>query len=263
VSILITLCILTAFLLSNQKKHVLPGILLAFATAIKLYPALFILHFILKRDLRTCVSFLLALFIFYFAFPATILGFNNWFAFENATSAAISNANWITNDANSQFIAHVGLRWFSIFFNHAGGFSLASILTVIGYAITISCIGMMWAFQKNALYEKQGLPLVAIFLVIPFVLKTSWPHYFVYLPFCQAAVLSYSITTFGVAGWHRRALIILPIFSILFSSVFFFNLFPDWIVYNSYGMLFFANAFLLIAMYGITIMTHLEQHTWN
>jgi hypothetical protein len=253
VSTLITVCVLAAFMSFNENKRILAGVLLAFAAAIKLYPSIFIVYFALKRDIRTCVTFGLTAFVLYVAFPAAVLGPAKWFEFEKA-SGAPNNAQWVSQDVNSQYIVHVGLRLFAVIFNQAGGAVLEQALTILGYAFALSCIAMVWLLQRSASSEKHGLPVVAIFLSIPFWIRTSWPHYFVYLPFCQAAVLSYCISSFRASGLARKALSGLPVLSMVLSSVFLFNLFPDWRVYNSYGMLFLANALLLIAMMAISVL---------
>lgn len=255
VSILLTVCVIAAFLAHNKNKKILAGVLLAFAAAIKFYPALFIVYFILKRDVRTCVAFVLAALVFYFAFPATVLGFANWLEFEKAVSIAIGSAEWVSHDVNSQYFAHVGLRWFAAIFERDAGSSFDLALTIAGYGIALSCIAMVWFLQRRELCEKHRLPMVVIFLAMPFVVKTSWPHYFVYLPLCQAAVFSYHASCFRDSGPCGKALSALPVFSMLFSSVFLFNLFPGWSTYNSYGMLFLSNLLLLVAVYAIPAMS--------
>jgi alpha-1,2-mannosyltransferase len=251
VSVLITLCVIAAFLAANRNKRVLAAVLLAFAAAIKFYPALFIVYFVLKRDVRTCVAFGLAALTFYFVLPASVLGFSNWLEFERATSTAFSSIEWMPRDVNSQYIVHVGLRWFEIIFNRAASDALVLALTIIGYIIALSCMAMVWLLQRRSSCEKHGLSVVAIFLSIPFVIKTSWPHYFVYLPFCQAAVLSYYASAFRNSNLQGKVLSALPLLSVFLSSVFLFNLFPNWQTYSSYGMLFVANLLLLIAVYAV------------
>jgi alpha-1,2-mannosyltransferase len=254
VSVALTVCVIAAFLSYSQNKKVLAGVLLAFAAAIKFYPAIFIVYFILKRDVRTCMAFLLAAVVFYAVFPATVLGFSNWLAFEKAVGMAISSAEWVSHDVNSQYFTNVGIRWFAIIFGRNAGSFLAQGLTIAGYGIALSCIAMVWFLQRRESCEKYGLSMVAIFLSIPFVLKTSWPHYFVYLPLSQAAVFSYYASRFRVSGLRGKALSALPVLSMLLSSVFLFNLFPGWGIYNSYGMLFLSNMFLLVAVYATVVM---------
>jgi hypothetical protein len=255
VSVLLTVCVIAAFVSYNNNKGILAGILLAFAAAIKFYPSFFIIFFILKRDMRTCMAFVLAAVVFYLVFPASMLGFSNWLEFEKSVFIAISSAEWVSHDVNSQYFANVGLRWFANFFERDAGSTFAQALTIAGYGITLSCIVMVWFLQRRELSEKYGLSMVVIFLSIPFVVKTSWPHYFVYLPVCQAAVFSYYASCFRVSGLCGKALIALPVLSMLLSSIFLFNLFPGWGIYNSYGMLFLSNLLLLIAVYATLAMS--------
>ena len=250
-SVPLTVCTIVAFVLYNKNNRVIAGVLLAFAAAIKFYPALFIIYFILKRDVCTCLVFVFAAFIFYFAFPATLLGVAAWLDFEKAASAGFRSAEWLSNDVNSQYFAHVGLRWITNIFERNAGDTLAQVLTIAGYVVAASCIAMVWFLQQRESCEKFGLSMVAIFLSIPFIIKTSWPHYFAYLPLCQVAVFSYFISRFRVSDLREKALNALPVLSMLCSSIFLFNIFPDWRMYNSYGMLFISNFLLLIALYAI------------
>lgn len=260
VSLLITACIITAFLAVKQNKKVLAGVLLGFATAIKLYPIYFIVYFILRRDIRTCIAFGLSTLSFYFIFPSIILGFDNWLTFEKTANEAIINSGWVSRDVNSQYIVHVGLRWFNFIFDRVAGEIISEYLTTIGYILALSCIVCVWLLQQTTSSEKHTLSLVSLFLLIPFVIKTSWPHYFVYLPFCQTAILWYFFS------WHdhqlkipSKALYALPILSMILSSIFVFNLFPNWSLYNAYGLLFLSNLLLLVAIYIITIQQFLYQ----
>lgn len=258
VSIPITLCIIAAFLASIWNKKVLAGVLLGLATAIKLYPLYFIVYFILKRDFRTCLSFGLSVLILYFVFPTTAIGVHEWFEFERETSREIINAGWVSRDINSQYIVHVGSRWFNFIFDRPAGEVVSNSLTVIGYLIVLSCIVCVWLLQQTSSSEKHSLPLVSLFLLIPFVINTSWPHYFVYLPFCQTAMIWYSVQNYHQPRMLDKMVLVLPVLSMLLSSIFFFNLFPDWSVYNAYGILFLSNLFLLVALY-ILVLKSIRQ----
>ncbi len=250
VSILITLLVVAAFYAYAKNMRVLAGILLACAAAIKYYPLLFLVYFILKRDVRTCMAFIVAAFVFYFAFPATVLGIDKWLEFERIARTALLHKEVILGDVNSQYIASVGLRWIGVISSQDAADSAVKILSFLGYGIALSCIAMVWLLQQRPQCEKYGLPMVVIFLSIPFLIKTSWPHYFVYLPICQMAVFSYYAASFRTYGLSAKMLGSLPVLSISLSSIFMFNLFPDWIIYNSYGMLFLSNLLLLIAVYA-------------
>ena len=252
VSILITACVLIASILLYKNKPVISGVLLAFVAAIKFYPSIFAILFLIKREFRAVAAFCISIFVFYFAFPASILGFQNWLEFESLAGSEITGAGWVARDVNSQYFTHVVLRWLEILFNKNGGSMIEVALTISGTTLAFSCILAAWLLGRQTSKEMIALSFAAIFISIPFVLKTSWPHYFVYLPFCQGALLSYS---YYAAKDDNPVLgkvpAIFALLSILLSNIFFFNLFPDWSLYNTYGMLFLSNLFLLFGIYTI------------
>ncbi len=248
VSVPITLCVIAAFYASTKEKPILAGILLAFATAIKFYPALFIVYFVLKRDMRVCLTFISGVIVFYIIIPASILGPSLWFAFEKAIHATIGSTDLISQSINSQYAMHVWLRWFSFIFDRPSGTAIAHGFSIIGYMIALFCIALVWLLQRKAFMNRCALSMVVLFLSLPFAIKTSWPHYFVYLPVCQAVVFFHLSFTSYKSVLRRIGFRSLPVLSMLLSSIFIFNGFSDWRVYNSYGMLFIANFLLLIAV---------------
>lgn len=250
VSVPITLGILAVTLVFLRDRPVTAGVLLAFITAIKFYPFVFVVLFFVRRDLRALAAFAISLVIFYFVIPASVLGFSEWFEFEKIVLAEITSAGWLARDVNSQYAAHVGLRWFEIIFHKTGGDIIRELLSVIGYALAFSCIVMAWIHHKMRTRESWATSVAAIFLCLPFVLNTSWPHYFVYLPFCQSVLLSNAIVDPRSSSLTRKTLLALVILSALISSVFVFNLFSDWSAYNYYGMLFLSNLLLLPVLYA-------------
>ncbi len=254
VSVLMIFCVVTSFYLANQKRSALAGSLLAWAAAIKYFPFFFASYFILNRDTRTCAAFTLAGCFFFFVVPATILGFDGWLNFEAEIFRSIGDASWIDQNVNSQYIVHVGIRWYSIIFNKGADESFAQILKIIGYFLALTCIVMVCVLKRNPICEKKGVCIVPVFLAVPFILKTSWPHYFVYLPICQAITYTYFVSSGWQARWLRYMLIPVPVISGMLSSVFLFRLFAGWDQYNSYGILFIANLVLWMAILGAIIV---------
>lgn len=249
VSILLTTCVIAAFLLTNKNRHLLAGALLAFASAIKFYPLVFLVYFLLKRDIQMVVAFGLTALILYLIIPSTILGFSPWFNFEQAIWELLGNTSWVKFDPNSQYIVHVGLRWFEKIFDKSASDGFAQLSTVVGYLVSLSCIYLAWLFQRQETLEGQGLSSMALFLSIPFWMKTSWPHYFVYLPFCQTATLSYCVSSYRESIAFKKMAISITMLSMILSSILVFNLFENWTGYNSNGLLFFSNALILIVLY--------------
>jgi alpha-1,2-mannosyltransferase len=252
VSILLTGCIVAAFYFYKAGKPILAGTLLAFASAIKYYPALFLVYFLIKRDARASLSFAAGFIFFYAVFPASLLGFHDWLAFERAALSNIHIEDGATYSLNSQYIADVGFRAYLVAFKQMPESDIPlQILTVIGFAVALFCFALAWKTQRMVgATNKHTLAMTALFLSIPFVVRTSWPHYLVYLPVCQVILFSHFSANLRASSRKERWLIILPVASIMLTSIFFFNHFRSWIAYNGYSMLFFANLFLLIALHA-------------
>jgi hypothetical protein len=261
VSALLTACVLAAFHAYAAKQRIVAGGLLAVATAIKYYPAVFLVYFVLKRDFRVCSSFALALILFYILLPVAVLGLQPWIKFEQARYAAVAGASWISRDVNSQYFAHVVPRWNKLLLRASGIRISVPCIAVVGYVIFLGNLALVWCMQRRQRRDEYSLALVLLFLSLPFVVKTSWPHYFCYLPFCQTAIFSRLVSEWSPdADWGKVLLLSLLFLSIACSSVFVFNLFPNWQVYNAYGMLFLANILLLLCMYIIIWNTVLRTN---
>lgn len=254
VSIILTACVIGAFHVHVAKKSILAGIILALATAIKYYPIIFLSYFVMKRDFRVCISFAVALTIIYMIIPSAAIGIDAWINFEQTTITAISGANWVSLDNNSQYVAHVVSRWINVLFQHSTAPSDLKIISTIGYSVFLLNMALVWILQKNDQDNNNLLALPLIFLSLPFVIKTSWPHYFCYLPFCQIAIFVYLRSIQLEFHSVGKILRLLPILSIACSSIPVFKIFPDWNSYNAYGMLFIANLLLLACVYIIIFM---------
>lgn len=255
-SVLLIVCIIAAFHAHEKNQRILTGVLLAFAASVKYYPGLFLIYFILKRDLRVCIAFALAIIVLYVLFPAVVMGPDSWISFEIARAAALSDGGWTSTNVNSQYFVHVVARW-----NYfVSGTPLpikpgvAQALTLVGYAIFLCNMAILWLMQRRTFRNQYVLSLVLIFLSLPFVIKTSWPHYFSYLPFCQIATLAHLISSHrALSSWREAILLLLPLLSIACSSVFVFDVFSHWSTYSAFGMVFLANLLLLAGFYFMTL----------
>ena len=249
VSVFVTVCIAGAVVAADNRRSVLAGILLALAAAIKFYPAVFVVYFLLRRDVRACVSFALAACIFYVVVPASVLGFSNWLRFETTILDMLGRAGLAARDTNSQYLMRVVQRWLGGLIPVTTGGPFARGLVWLGYAIAASAFAMAWVLQRRDRCSGRELSAVAIFVTIPFLVKTSWPHYFAYLPMCQAAVLSHAYSHVGLSRHSGKVLMALSVLSMALSSTFLLNCFTSWEPYNSSGMLFLSNFALLMAVY--------------
>jgi alpha-1,2-mannosyltransferase len=254
VSTLIAGAMLGSLWLYRNGRPNWSAILLAFAVAIKYYPAILLAYPLSRRDYRFLAVFGGAFLGFYCLLPALVMGPSAWLAFENATRTAILEAGWITDDVNSQYFPRVVLRLLGI--GSAGNAPvLSTTLAIVGALLLLVNVATVFALRRRSESTSDSLLASAVILLLslPFVLKTSWPHYFTFLPFCQLAIL---VQAKPLTGPPRTVVRILAAVSIALASVPFFRLFPSWIDYSTYGMLFFANLVLLAAQHALVLVGH-------
>lgn len=250
VSLLVVVSVLAAFHAYAGGRRILAGCLLAFAAAIKQYPAVFLIYFILKRDIRAVAAFAVSGIVFFAVLPAIALGPAEWLAFEKAARSSVAWADWARLNVNSQYFANVVLRYAHGPWPQFNDRALAAALQVIGLAVAVLNVVAMWLAHRRKICGEIGLSLAALFLSLPFVVRTSWPHYFCYLPFCQMVLLGNIGHSFK-EGVRRKMLWLSVIVSAAASSTLVFNCFGDWNLYSKYGLLFFSNFVLLAPLYAI------------
>ncbi len=247
VSIIITLCVTAAFILHERGSKSVSACLLAIAVSIKYYPALFLTYFLLKRDWKFLAFFAAFVFLFLAVVPAAVLGPDHAISLQYTSIGKISGSSqgWIRNDVNSQYLANVVNRW------NAGGLSKESraILTLAGVIIAgLNCLLISLLIRRGA-DQLQWWGMALLFTSVPFLIPSSWPHYFVFLPLLQVFLLNYILRTTVIlrVRYIKTVLFIFP--SVLLSNILFFNLHSGWRSYSSAGYLFIANLILLALVY--------------
>ena len=142
------------------------------------------------------------------------------------------------------------------------------LLRWIGFGVAAANMGLIFAVERARVRHADLWSFQLVFLTIPFVLKTSWPHDFVFLSFTQALLAWRLLEGFkatpGTEGdgrpprassWRKRILhrrvgvaffLLLP--SIILSNIFFFILVGNNESYGFYAFLFWADLFLLVAL---------------
>ncbi len=251
VSTLITVLMLGSLFAYQHNRRVLSGVLLAVGTSIKYYPAIFAVYYLLKRDFRALAVFCSVTFLLYFLLPVAILGMPGWLQFQQHSYVKAFSGTWVGFDVNSQYFGHVVIR----LSRAMPTLRVERLLAFAGIAIACGNGWLLWRIQRIAADGKAALSAAVLFLSLPFLVQTSWPHYFVYLPFCQMVVLAHTLPLLSVQRERVRGGILLAatILSIALGSIFGFNQFPNWRAYTEWGMPFFANALLLGALYGLIV----------
>jgi hypothetical protein len=216
---------------------------LAFAIAVKFYPAIFLLYFALRRDgwfLLACLGSTMALLVL----PEVWIGWERGLQFQAVAAKALFAARetWIHHDPNSQFLPHVVRRIWG--FGSGEGWVIGRSLAYGG------CVGLLlvaWAAVRRDDASSDLAARMLFFLATPLWVPTSWPHYFCYLPASQWLLLD------DLAGRVRRSRSVivaaggLVALSVAFSSVFALQASDGWYRYSSQGFLLAADLALALA----------------
>lgn len=246
-SVPLVAAVLLAAALARRGRGIAGGALLAIATGVKYYAALFALPFLLRRDARALAGFAAGLIFFLVLLPGALLGLEETRSFYAAVHARLAEVDAVAlRDPNSQSLAAVADRlWGGAFLRLTGRAHAWP-----GYALAAANLaGLAWA-RRRLRSQQDEWTLTLLFASLPFLLPTSWPHYFAYLPFGQAFVLCALAPRGEPLGARAAALALLWLPSVLLSNVVVFVAFGPWQRYSASGCLFFSNLLLLAAAYA-------------
>jgi alpha-1,2-mannosyltransferase len=246
VSSLMTLTAIAAFMAHRSGRSIWAGVLLALSTSVKYYPGIFILYFLLKRDKRAVIAFTLTCFLLLFVLPVLLLGFDHWLNFMNLSLQKLSVLNDTFTNPNTQYFPYVLARLLHI---DPSRVLVLKILRLAGILIAFCNLGLLWFLHKRALDPKGLLSIALLFCTLPFLIETSWHHYFIFLPFLQIAFHQ----------TKKDAWMTIPvILSILLSSIFPVSLFAAWQDYTKWGFSFLASSLILVLVYLLAFKTYRE-----
>ncbi len=205
--------------------------------------------------------------VFLFVFPGLLLGGGDTMRFYGPLVDSFRESDWVVANPHSQYFPHLVLHLADATGHDAHAH--LPLLRWIACGVAAANMGLIFLVQRARLRHADLWNFQLVFLTIPFVLKTSWPHDFVFLSFTQA-LLAWRLLEgkkaapgtdteerpSHVSAWreripHRRAAVtfLLLLASIVLSNMVFFNLLGDPYGYGFYGFLFWANLLLLVALY--------------
>ena len=247
VSVFMIVGILGLLVLHERGHRAAGASLLAFAASFKFYPILFLAPFAARRDKRFLLFATATCGAVFFVVPGILLGVGDTLHFYGTLLDSFRDSAWVTANPHSQYFPHLFLRL-------TGTSALLPVLTLIAYIVAAANMGLIFLVQRAHLRHADLWSFQIVFLTIPFVLKTSWPHDFVFIPFTQVLMV-----------WHlwegakKTLTLFLLLPSIVFSNIVFFNFFGSFTNYGFLGFLFWANLLLLIALYVHLLPTALRQ----
>ena len=264
---------LLAMLVLNVRGHRAAAAgLFAFAVGFKFFPIIFLAPFAVGRNTRFLLFLVTACVAFLFVIPSVMLGVGDTLRFYGALSVSFRESDWVVANPHSNYFPHLVLRLAG-----AAGHDIHAhlpLLSWIAYGFAAANMGLVFLIQRAHLRHSDLWSFLLVFLMLPFVLKTSWPHDFVFLSFGQALLAWRLLEGEKAAPWtvdkgkrfqatrpRTRAagalFLLLP--SMILSNIVFFNLFGDFSRYGFYGFLFWADLLLLIALYVELLPTALRR----
>jgi hypothetical protein len=212
------------------------ALLLAAVFAVKLYLGVLALLFVFRRDRRALAYFVFGSLVMLALLPAVLLGAQDALDFYRDVANQLHERFGAgIKDANSQGVAAV-LRRLG--------------LRALALPVQLVAIGVLalWARRLARGSRSEIIASVIVLLgMTPFVAPTSWPHYFVYLPFGQAFVQSLLRGGGGARFWFAQASNWL---SMLLVAMPFFDFVADRVQFVAAGFPFFANLLLLVGLHG-------------
>ncbi|MBM3123761.1 MAG: DUF2029 domain-containing protein [Chloroflexi bacterium] len=245
ISILIFLLIFLSIGLYQSGRWVWSSFWLAFAATVNFYPVLFVLPFLFKRDLKFLIAFGLFILLLAIIVPTAVIGFDPTINFylevlKNPQSRSpFFVINGDPRGSTSQYFPRLMLRLL-------GGTIPEFWLIIVQAASLLLLAGnmcMAWLAANSKLAGHLQWSFLFVFTSIPFVVPTSWSHYFVFLPAFQA----WAVFAIDRGG---RVLAILKYFilfvSIVLSNGLYYLSFEKRELYAFGGFVFWADLLLMI-----------------
>ena len=277
VSVFMIVALLGMLVLYERGRRATAAGLLAFAVSFKFYPIIFLAPFGARRDTRLLLFGVGACGAFLFVIPGVLLGGGDMLQFYGALFDSFRDSGWVVTNPHSQFFPHVFLRLAGAAGHDANAYHW--LLRWVAHGVAAANVGLLFLVQRARLRHADLWSFQLLFLTTPFVLKTSWPHDFVFLSFSQALLAWRLLEEEGMvpgtetAGKrpHTRArrertpraavavTSFLLLVSIVFSNIVFFNLVGGFFNYGFLAFLFWANLLLLIAFYVVLLPPALQH----
>ena len=262
VGIITTVSILAALLYYERGQRAIAAVLLAFGLGFKFFPLIFLLPFVVRRDLRFLLYSFTACVVLLFIIPASLLSVDGATRFYTALFDSYPHFNWVLSSYNSQHFPHVIFRLAQGMGFHA--YTYLPILRWIGYGIAVINIGLIYLIQRAPLSRANQWSFHILFLTIPFVLLTSWPSDLVYISFAQGFLAWQLLDERRSFNALRYTTLSLLLSSIILSSIFFFNFLffniaTNYYGYGFYGAIFWTVLLLRAASYMELLPTVLRQ----
>ncbi|MFC2064814.1 glycosyltransferase family 87 protein [Chloroflexota bacterium] len=241
-SIFITSGILGAFFLYENGKRNLSAFLLGVMVAIKFYPIIFLLPFIIKRDWKFVILCIVMVVSCLVLIPLPITGFtpiNLTHLASGEQVVQVLQSEAIHYNVNTQYLPSAIARYFNL-----PTYSTIYTLLVVGsYLVVVYILFLLFRISKSKIPRSLIWSCGLLFTTIPLWIPSAWPHYFVYLPFLQIMVFRELKPQMDNI---KRGLFILWVFSVVLSNILIEQAVHNWYKYIGLGVLLWSNMAILL-----------------
>jgi hypothetical protein len=229
VSVFIVVALLGMLVVGELGRGAVAAGLLALAVSFKFYPIIFLAPFVAGRNFRFLVIATTACVVVLLVIPGALLGGGGVLRFYGALFASFGESDWVVTNPHSQFLPHVMLRMAGA--AGSGSMPRSALLHGITFAVAAANMGLVFLVQRARLRDADLWSFQLLFLTIPFVLKTSWVHDFVFLPFTQALLARWLLggggataraaleeTASGAGAWRGWILLLVALYVVLLPA---------------------------------------------
>lgn len=230
-----------ALLARRRGWYAVSGVLIGLATVFKFYPGIFVLVFLLgrRRQWRGAIGAAAGAAVFGALIPALVMGPAQWWSFEQQVRANLAATDW---RAQGEGVMKTSQHF---------PFVLQRMLPELTYdqlypmslLFAASLIALAWLLLRHA----PQLAWIALLLVVPFVVRTSWSHYFSLLIVAQVALLVHFTRHRPPAGVPGLLAVVATGWSLYASSVH-ITLWSGPENYQAMGLVFWAQVALVVPL---------------
>ncbi len=279
VPLFMTVALLGMLILYERGWLAAAAVLFAFAVSFKWYPLLFLALFAARRDLRFLLWAAGAGMLLLVIVPVVFLGFEQTVRFYDALRIAYGGFDWVLSSYNSQYFPNVIVRLGSAL--GVPGFIWSpfrevpapTYLRAIAWALVIANVALVFRVQRTGMRYANLWSAVVLFLTVPFLLGTSWPVDLVPMPFAQAFLLwtilngNAAFVRTGPQAAPRSPLPplqlaasgLMVLSSVVLSNIVLFNYIGNYTTYGTFGLVFWADLLLLLAVYLLLLPRILQR----
>ena len=180
----ITAALFGSLLAFERDRFTIAIILLVLAGSFKFYPIILIAPFVLKTSKRFILLSIGTIFLMLFIIPGLVIGIDGTTQFYNGLLLSFQESDWVVKNPHSQFFPHIVLRLIG-----SESEILLMVLKVFSFCLAVVNLLFIYFVKRSKAPYANIWCFQIVLLSIPFMLKTSWPIDFIYLPFVQSFLI--------------------------------------------------------------------------